>query len=265
MELQSRYADLRAGGLELAVITCDPIATQQAYVERQGLQFTMLSDEGSEVIKRYGLLNETVEPGSRVYGIPHPGTFILDPQGRVIERFFEESYQQRNTVSSIVVKLGNPLVGTGVDGPRLATDHLEAVAYPTDEVVAPGNRFSVVLDVTPKPNMHVYAPGAHSYQVIALRMSPDAGLVVHPMTYPASEIYHFEPLDERVEVYRQPFRLVQDITIPIAPEVRERASSGGTLRIEGVFEYQACDDAICYNPVVLPVSWTLRLRPMVTD
>ena len=137
------------------MITYDSIATQQAYVERQGLQFTMLSDEGSEVIKRYGLLNETVEPGSRVYGIPHPGTFILDPQGRVIERFFEESYQQRNTVSSIVVKLGNPLVGTGVDGPRLATDHLEAVAYPTDEVVAPGNRFSVVLDVTPKPNMHV--------------------------------------------------------------------------------------------------------------
>ncbi len=85
------------------------------------------------------------------------------------------------------------------------------------------------------------------------------------MTYPASEIYHFEPLDERVEVYRQPFRLVQDITIPIMSELRERATSGGTLTIEGVFEYQACDDAICYNPVDLPVSWTLRLRPMVTD
>ncbi len=265
MELQSRYADLRAGGLELAVITYDPIAIQQAYVERQGLEFPMLSDEGSEVIKRYGLLNESVEPGSRVYGIPHPGTFILDPDGRVVERFFEQGHQPRNTVSSIAVKLGNPLVGTGVDGTRLETDHLAAVAYPTDEVVAPGNRFSVVLDVTPKPNMHVYAPGDHSYQVIALRVSPQAGLIVHPMTYPASEIYHFEPLDERVEVYRQSFRLVQDITIPVTPELRERATSGGTLTIDAVFEYQACDDAICYNPVDLPVSWTLQLRPMVTN
>ena len=265
MELQSRYEDLRAGGLELAVITYDSTEIQQAYVERQGLEFPMLSDPGSEVITRYGLLNETMEPSSRIYGIPHPGTFILDAQGRVVERFFEAGYQPRHTVSSIAVKLGNPLVGTGVDGVRLSTDHLEAVAYPTDVAVAPGNRFSVVLDVTPKTGMHVYAPGSHSYQVIVLRVNPRDGVVVHPMAYPESEIYHFEPLDERVEVYQQPFRLVQDITIPITPEVRERAASGGTITINGVFEYQACDDTICYNPVDLPVSWTLQLRPMVTN
>ena len=265
MELQSRYQDLRAGGLELAVITYDPIGTQRAYVERQGLEFTMLSDVGSEIIKRYGLLNETVEPTSRVYGIPHPGTFILDADGRVVERFFEQGHQPRNTVSSIAVKLGNPLVGTGVDGTRIETDHLEAVAYPTDEVVAPGNRFSVVLDVTPKAGMHVYAPGGHSYQVIALRVNPQDGLALHPVAYPESEIYHFAPLDERVEVYQQPFRLVQDVTLPITAEIRERATSGGSLTIDGVLEYQACDDAVCYNPVDMPVSWTLTLRPMVTD
>ncbi|HAK56178.1 MAG TPA: hypothetical protein DCP38_11965 [Acidobacteria bacterium] len=247
------------------MITYDPTEIQQAYVERQGLQFPMLSDVGSEVIKRYGILNETVAPDSRVYGIPHPGTFILDPDGRVVDRFFEQGYQQRNTVSSIAVKLGNPLSGTGVDGTRLSTDHLEAVVYPTDEAVAPGNRVSVVLDVTPKAEMHLYAPGSHAYQVILLRVDAQEGLVVHPVIYPESEIYHFEPLDERVEVYQQPFRIIQDVTIPITPETRERAQSGGTITVDGVFEYQACDDAICYNPVSLPVSWTLQLRPMVTD
>ena len=78
----------------------------------------MLSDVGSEVIKRYDLLNETVELTSRAYGIPYPGTFILDPNGRVLDRFFERGYQRRNTVSSIAVKLGNPLWGTGVVGAR---------------------------------------------------------------------------------------------------------------------------------------------------
>ena len=247
------------------MITYDSLEIQQAYVERQGLEFQMLSDVGSEVIKRYDLLNETVELTSRAYGIPYPGTFILDPTGRVLDRFFERGYQRRNTVSSIAVKLGNPLWGTGVDGARLATDHLDVVAYPTDGVVAPGNRFSVVLDVTPKPGMHVYAPGNHSYQVVALRVNPQEGLVVHPAIYPEPGIYHFEPLNEHVEVYDQPFRIVQDITIPIMSEIRERAASGGTLTIDGVFEYQACDDAICYNPVDLPVRWMLTLRPMVTD
>ena len=39
------------------------------------------------------------------------------------------------------------------------------------------------------------------------------------MTYPASEIYHFEPLDERVEVFEQPFQLVQEVTIPMTREI----------------------------------------------
>ena len=251
--------------MEVAVITYDSSEIQTAYAERQGLEFPLLSDVGSEVIKRYGLLNESVDPSRQSYGIPHPGTFILDTNGRVVQRFFEQSYQPRNTVASISVKLGSPIGDTGVTGTRLTTNHLEVVAYPTDKIVAPGNRFSVVLDVTPKEGMHVYAPGNHSYQVIVLEVQPQEGLVVHPVTYPASEIYHFEPLDERVEVYQEPFRLIQDLTIPITDTIRERAAASSTITIDGVLAYQACDDSICYNPEELPVSWTFTLRPMVTD
>lgn len=265
MELQSRYEDLRASGMEIAVITYDSSEIQRAYAEQQGLEFPLLSDVESAVIKRYGLLNESVDPSRRSYGIPHPGTFILDTTGRVVQRFFEQSYQPRNTVASIAVKLGSLIGNTGVMGTRLTTNHLEVVAYPTDDTVAPGNRFSVVLDVTPKEDMHVYAPGNHSYQVISLRIEPQEGLVVPPAIYPASEIYHFEPLDERAEVYQAPFRLIQDLTIPITDELRARAAASGTMTIEGVLAYQACDDTICYNPEELPVSWTFTLRPMVTD
>ena len=38
---------------------------------------------------------------------------------------------------------------------------------------------------------------------------------------PPSEIYHFKPLDERVEVYQKPFRLVQDVTILATPEAQK--------------------------------------------
>ena len=161
--------------MEVAVITYDSSEIQTAYAERQGLEFPLLSDVGSEVIKRYGLLNESVDPSRQSYGIPHPGTFILDTNGRVVQRFFEQSYQPRNTVASISVKLGSPIGDTGVTGTRLTTNHLEVVAYPTDKIVAPGNRFSVVLDVTPKEGMHVYAPGNHSYQVIVLEVQPQEG------------------------------------------------------------------------------------------
>ncbi len=167
MELQSRYADIMAQGLGLAVITYDTVDTLKGFSDTRGIEFPVLSDEGSATIKAYDLLNREQAPGVRFYGIPYPGTFILDTEGRVTERFFEQAYQERFTVSSIMVALGEAADGTDRNATRLTTDHLEALAYPTDRTVAPGNRFSLVVDVAPKAGMHVYAPGAHSYQVTA--------------------------------------------------------------------------------------------------
>ena len=61
--------------------------------------------------------------------------------------------------------------------------------------------------------MHVYAPGKHDYQVIAVKLDPQPWLKVAPTSYPPSEIYHFKELDEKVETYGKPFKLVQDVTV----------------------------------------------------
>ena len=75
-------------------------------------------------------------------------------------RFFEEAIQERSTASSIAVRLGETIPGApDRAASRVATDHLEAVAWATDDIVAPGNRLSFVVDVALKPGMHVYAPG----------------------------------------------------------------------------------------------------------
>ena len=264
MELQSRYADIQAQGLGLAVITYDPIETLRGFGDARGLEFPLLSDNGSAIIREYNLLNREIPSYNRFFGVPYPGTFILDTEGRVTSRFFEQAYQERFTVSSIMVALGDPAAGTDRDATRLTTDHLEALVYATDGTVAPGNRFSLVVDVIPKDTMHVYAPGDHTYQIISLRLDTPDFIRVHDVTYPASQIYHFEPLDERVEVYEEPFSLVQEVTIPMNREIAGLAAQpDATLTIEGALEYQACDDAVCYTPVELPVSWTFDWRPLV--
>ena len=33
-----------------------------------------------------------------------------------------------------------------------------------------------------------------------------------------------------------------------------------TLTLSGSFDYQACDDAICYLPVSIPITFTLELE-----
>ena len=277
MELQSRHLDLQDQGLGVAVVTYDPVATLAGFAHAHGIEIPLLSDEGSATIRAYGLLNPEMDPARapedrremmrRFYGIPYPGTFVLDASGRVTARFFEDAAQERFTASSIAVRLGNAMPGApDRAASRVATDHLEAVAWATDDLVAPGNRLSFVVDVTPGTGMHVYAPGDHGYQVIRLRLTAPDFLRSHELTYPPSELYRFEPLDEAVAVYGKPFQLVQDVTIPMRGDVGALASEpSATLRVEGVLTYQACDHETCYLPQQAPLSWELAWRPLVRD
>ena len=95
---------IRAQGLGLAAISYDSTAILKAFAERQHIGFELLSDPDSSVIRRYGILNETVERDSPFFGIPHPGTYVLDARGVVIAKYFEEDFRVRDTSASILLR-----------------------------------------------------------------------------------------------------------------------------------------------------------------
>jgi hypothetical protein len=140
----------------------------------------------------------------------------------------------------------------------IATAHLEMTESHAGSA-APGRRVTLVLDIAPKPGMHIYAPGAASYQAVRLRLDPNPLLRFHPLRYPASETYFFAPLKQRVPVFRQPFRLTQEVTVLATPPARAALDTRTSLAVAGVLEYQACDDKICYRPASVPVTWSIPL------
>ena len=140
--------------------------------------------------------------------------------------------------------------------------HLSVSAAVSDVDVVPGKRISLVFDVSPKTNMHVYAPGRHDYQVIRVSLDSQPWLKVHPTRYPASEIYEFSALHEKVEVYSRPFRLVQDETILATADAQKLLSGTPSVTMTGTLEYQACDDRVCYAPEKLPVSFTVKVKAL---
>lgn len=243
----------------MAAVSYDSPAVTADFTKRRGITFPLLSDPGSKTIKAYGLLNTTLKPTDQNYGIPFPGTFILDPDGRVTARFFENEYRERNTVATILLNLGER---GGRDATRITTDHLQVTSYVSDEVVAPGSIFSLFAEIKPGERIHVYAPGAHDYRVVALKLEPSPVLKPRPVKYPPSTIYYFAPLKERVPVYETPFRLVQEVFVDPSPASADAVRDLQALTIKGVLEYQACDDKICFNPVSLPLTWTVRVRQL---
>ena len=260
MELQGRVAELKRQGLSLAAVSYDPVAVLADFSKRRGIRFPLLSDSGSATIKRYRILNTTVpETNQQSYGIPFPGTFMLNSQGVVTSRFFEQAYQERSTVGSVMARLGNKVE---VHATTVASPQLELTSFATDSTVAPGTQFSLVLDLRPARGVHVYAPGVTGYKPIALSVQPQLGLVTRGALYPAAEDYYFKPLNEHVQVYQRPFRIVQDVVIDASPQGQAALKDVSGVTIKGVLSYQACDDKLCFTPQSVPLTWTVTLRPL---
>ena len=287
MELQGRVKDVRDRGLGIAVISYDSREILEAFTREHAITFPLLSDKGSETITRYGILNTVVDEAlgpnrddpavkaavqkyisvnqaqPMMRGMAFPGTFIVDRQGRVTARFFEDFYIERNTVSGILKRVAGR--DATLAGTKISTAQLDVTTYPSDASVAAGNRFALVLELAPRRGTHVYAPGASGYKVIALTVAPQPFVRVLPLRYPASEIYFFKPLNERVPVYQKPFRLVQEVVLEGQPQAQQAFRGKDSLTITGTLDYQACDDRECFNPASVPLTWTVGLRPLVTQ
>jgi len=288
VELESQLKQLQSKGLGLATISYDPVETLAAFAQQRNITFPLLSDVGSATIKRFGILNPAVEwafgpnkddpevqaevrkyvsaVGARemMAGIAFPGTFLLDAQGRVQQRFFEDFYIERNTVSNLMIKLGDK-TDAAVAGTKVSTAHLEITTYPSNAEITPGDRFSVVLEIEPHAKIHVYAPGAKSYRAVALAVEPNPQVRVLPAQYPASETYFFKPLNERVPVFQKPFRLVQELVLEGSPQAQQALHGQENVTVKGTLQYQACNDTECFNPVSVPLSWTMNLRPLIVQ
>src|SRR5713226_2317950 len=74
-----------------------------------------------------------------------------------------------------------------------------------------GAKLSLFVDVTPKPGIHVYAPGSNDYIPITVKLSPQTQIKSGKVFYPKSEMMTFA--DEKVPVFQKRFRLTQDVTL----------------------------------------------------
>jgi peroxiredoxin len=96
-ELSSQKAAFEKEGQPLIFVSYDSPAVQAEFQKRGGFEANFVSDEGSKLIEAFGLLNEAHRPGSRAYGIPHPAVIIVDENGVVERKLYEEDYASNAT------------------------------------------------------------------------------------------------------------------------------------------------------------------------
>src|SRR5215208_3231912 len=130
--------------------------------------------------------------------------------------------------------------------------HAVVTGGPSNLGVTPGTRAMLFIDVTPNPNIHVYAPGAKDYIAITVKLEPQPNVKFGKLAYPKSELVTL--LDEKVPVFQKPVRLTQEVTV-----IGGTLKAGDTIPVKGTVEWQACDDKVCYAPESAPISWALTV------
>jgi DsbC/DsbD-like thiol-disulfide interchange protein len=234
------------------------------------------------VIRAFGILNENAPRDSFVYGVPNPGTYVLDAAGAVTAKYFEDDYTERVTASDILVRQFSaiPSAGPGVE----ETKHLRLTAASSANAARGGQKIALILNIELKPGMHVYAPGVRGYKPVDWEMLTAAakpegeaqtaggpgqvrlpGRLFTEVTWPAPRMLHLKAIGETVPVYEKKLRLVREVTIPSDKLLREVTSPSGVLTLEGVFRYQACDAKTCYNPVSLPLVFSIQILKHDTE
>lgn len=251
MELQQNLARIRDQGLGVAAISYDSPTILKNFADRRHITYPLLSDSSSQIIKAFGILNEEVPAGTPYAGIPYPGTYIVDPRGRILSKYFEDDYTQRYMTSEILVRQFGTAAGAAHT--TIQAKQLTVSASASAATVRSGQRIALSLDIEMTPNMHVYAPGVEGYIPIAWSLADSPVVAAHPAEYPKSKMLHLDAIQETVPVYDGHFRLVRDVTIGKAPN--------GPLTIEGALKYQACDDRVCYIPQTVPLKWSLQVEP----
>jgi hypothetical protein len=260
VELEQSYASIRAQGLSLIAVSYDSVEVLKSFADRKKITFPMLSDKGSEIIHKYGIFNETVEKSSPVYGIPFPGTYVLDAKGVIVAKYFEDDYKERETVSSIMVRQFGAAAG-GTHSTK-ETKQLSVSMSASVDSIATGQHVALVLDIDLKPKMHVYAPGVEHYIPISWEIAPSEAAKVQDASWPKSEKLFLKAIDETVPVFKNNFRVTRDIIFAPDAKLKTLVNDKGEITIHGTLKYQACDDKMCFIPASVPLDWTFHYQPL---
>jgi peroxiredoxin len=266
VELQESMADFKREGVAVFAISYDPVPVLADLAERHGITYTLLSDEGSRVIRELGLLNRHidaqhafygVEMKERHYGTPYPGLFIVDENGIVESKQFEQSYRVRPTAPSVLETLFGGKSTLPQARAEAETEEMQVAAWIDRPSYRPYQKLRLNLALQVAQGFHVYAPSLlDGFVPLTIEVEPMDGMELGRMSLPA-------PRPMRIEGSEETFQVYEGTIYRTLPLVLTRNLGDVTLRVR--IRYQACSDTVCFPPGEILLSLPIRGQDLVRD
>ena len=213
------------------------------------------------MIRAYGILNDRIEPDDAfLYGIPYPGAYVSDEAGRVVAKFFHDTYKKRDSPENLLeAALGR--LELSEDTPRTAGGdekiRITAAIHGGKGTIRQGMLRKLVVRFELAEGLHLYdEPVPAGMVATTVSVTGPPGLVFEEPILPPTRSLRLPNLDVELSVWSGNF----DIVVPfyasgeLASEVRPLATESATVEVS--VRFQACNDREC----LLPKTETLSLE-----
>lgn len=268
VELQRVLPELRAAGFALYAISYDTQEQLRNFADRQGISYPLLSDIGSVVIKRYGILNTLIspdEPGHRWYGIPFPGTYVTDEEGVVLRKFFNQHHAIRESGETLRDQVLGRISENAADrAVTLNEGDIEVKVFLREPDLKLEIVSAIYCRIKLPKGLHIYAdPVPDGFIATRVQIEPTKGLRIGSTIYPVSEEYEMPALGLLFNVYTG----TVDICIPVTL-TSELVKLGHNREVDSIsiatkVNYQACDDTICLTPRELVIRFDAPIGDVI--
>ena len=244
-------------------ISYDAVDVLATFAAKHDITYTLLSDEGSKVIHALGLFNGDVFEHHAAYGapkrdqcwgVPYPGVFLLDEQGYVMQKRFQQSYRERETGVAVLERgfgLSSSTHGTPVHG---QAEGIQVAAHLDSSTYRAFQRLWLTVNIDIDAGLHVYGqPIPDGFIPLTVTVTPGEGLVVGTPEFPPPMLHQIEGLDEEFYIYEGKLAVTLPLTF---------IHDTDDAVVQVAVRYQACSDELgCF----MPQTVTLQVPVQVQD
>jgi DsbC/DsbD-like thiol-disulfide interchange protein len=240
--------------VRVAAISYDSESTLKRFADTYRIGYPMLSDKGSAVIRKFGILNENIPQGHMFYGIPFPGDYLIGTDLKVRDKAFKSDYQARPGASEVLLKN----FGASAGGPvvTIKVDDLLAVLTLSSGSAVPGRQLGIAVDFTVAPGWHIYGqPIADNYVATSISFESEF-ISEQSLNFPKPTPVEFKSLGETLPAYSGSLRAIGSLLI-------KANLKSGDYKLKGTLRFQECSDQVCKLPNKIEFEVPIRIEAML--
>ena len=244
MELQDHVDAFAEAGVRVIAVSPEPTEVIARFTERYGVTFPLLSDAGSAVINQYGILNTDVPEDHRLHGMPFPGAYLTDAEGRIAQKHFNTNYRVRESAEMII--RGDLGEWYDLEGYPSADGGGAVSASLGSRELKPFRRVDLLVRIDLPAGQHAYGePVPDGLVATSVTVTGPEGLRADTPIMPATRPLFVEGVGEELQVFEGDIH----IRVPLSYRNGEAPDGGDSVPIGIEVRYQACDELVCFLPV----------------